>query len=722
MDACKGTPQTVIIEQFRDGATVRGYMMPSCRWITFFLSGISCPGFKRAETQGEPDIAEPFAAEARYFVESRLLNRDINVLLEGVDKFNNFYGTIQHRAGNISAELLKVGLAKVVDWSAKFSKDPEALYKAERVAKERRLRIWKDYVPPQRSAAAANATEFPGKVVEVISGDFMVIKDFAVPPVEHRIALSSIRSPKLGRRDEKDEPYAYEAREFLRSRLIGRKVTVGIDYIRALPNSTSETERVFASVLEGQNNVAIALVANGLASAMKHRGDDQDRSLYYDDIIQAEAAAARDKKGIHGDVTPPTRHINDVSQSSAQAQAKSIFTMIQRAGRHQGVVQHVVNGARFKILIPRQSCIVSFALSGMRCPQTGRRDGEPGEPYGEEAYLFSRDKCLQHDVEIEITGQDKIGTMIGTMWLHKKNHGVTLLTEGYARLSGRDSTEELEQAQLMAQAKRLRTWETYDAELESSRAAAEALEAVEISGPSEAEEVTVVEMRDPINFYVHAASAPKQLDYIGSRLAEMGGKSSDASFRPKVGDIVAAKFSEDGLWYRARIESRKGDQFEVHFVDYGNMDSCNIADMCPLGSTVPSLVQCPAQAIEYKLAHIKLPRDEDLLYEASGIVQDILGASGGKVRAKVEYRERSGRHHVSLMDPASGDNISSLLLRQGLAKLERRKQDTEGLKDDQEVAKRAHLNIWRYGDAADSDDEDKFFAQDVAKARAAAKK
>ena len=67
-------------------------------------------------------MAEPFAAEAKYFVESRLLNRDVHVLLEGVDKYNNFYGTIQHPAGNISQELLKVGLAKVVDWSAKFAK------------------------------------------------------------------------------------------------------------------------------------------------------------------------------------------------------------------------------------------------------------------------------------------------------------------------------------------------------------------------------------------------------------------------------------------------------------------------------------------------------------------------------------------------------------------------------------------------------------------------
>mmetsp|Transcript_10807 Transcript_10807/g.26760 ORF Transcript_10807/g.26760 Transcript_10807/m.26760 type:complete len:884 (-) Transcript_10807:255-2906(-) len=719
LEATRGVPQSVIVEQFRDGSTVRGFMMPSNRWITVFLSGISCPGFKRPEVQGEPDVAEPFAHEARYFVESRLLNREVNVLLEGVDKFNNFYGTVQHPAGNISAELLKVGLAKVVDWSAKFSKDPELLYKSERVAKERRLRIWKDYVAPVRSAAAAASSEFPGKIVEVISGDFMVIKDFAVPPVEHRIALSSIRAPKLGRRDDKDEAYAYEAREFLRSRLIGRKVTVGIDYIRPLPNSTSETERVFASVLEGHNNVAVALVANGLATAMKHRGDDQDRSLYYDDLLQAEAAAARDKKGLHSDVTPPPRHINDISQSSAQTQAKQMFTMLQRAGRHQGVVQHCVNGARFKVLIPRQSCVVAFALSGIRCPTTGRRDGEPGEPYGEEAYLFSRDKCLQHDVEVEITGQDKIGTMIGRLYLHKKDHAVTLLGEGYARLSGRDSTNELEEAEQQAQAKRLRTWENYDAELDAMRAA-EAVADIEIAAASSEEEVTVVEMVDPITFYVQAASAPKQLEYIGGRLAEMS-KAPQDSFRPKVGDIVAAKFSQDGDWYRARVEDRKGDQYKVLFVDYGNSDSCTSGDILPLGNSVPSLVSCPAQATEYKLAHIKLPKDEDMVYEAAGMIQDVLGESGGKVRAKVEYRERSGRHHVTMLDPANGENLSAMLLRNGLAKLERRKQDVEGLKDEQEKAKRAHLNIWRYGDAADSDDEDKFFAQDVAKAKAAKK-
>lgn len=40
--------------------------------------------------------------------------------------------------------------------------------------------------------------------------------------------------------------------------------------------------------------------------------------------------------------------------------------MLQRAGKHQGIVQHVVNGARFKVLIPKQSCVVSLALGGIR--------------------------------------------------------------------------------------------------------------------------------------------------------------------------------------------------------------------------------------------------------------------------------------------------------------------------------------------------------------------
>ena len=43
---------------------------------------------------------------------------------------------------------------------------------------------------------------------------------------------------------------------------------------------------------------------------------------------------------------------------------------------------------------------------------------------------------------------------------------------------------------------------------------------------------------------------------------------------PAVGELVAAKFTEDDTWYRASVKSNQGDsKFLVFYVDYGNV-SC----------------------------------------------------------------------------------------------------------------------------------------------------
>lgn len=55
---------------------------------------------------------------------------------------------------------------------------------------------------------------------QVVSGDCLVVND-AAAGAERRVFLSSIRAPRIGRREEKSEPYAAEAKEFLRNRLIG---------------------------------------------------------------------------------------------------------------------------------------------------------------------------------------------------------------------------------------------------------------------------------------------------------------------------------------------------------------------------------------------------------------------------------------------------------------------------------------------------------------------
>lgn len=40
--------------------------------------------------------------------------------------------------------------------------------------------------------------------------------------------------------------------------------------------------------------------------------------------------------------------------------------------------------------------------------------------------------------------------------------------------------------------------------------------------------------------------------------------------KPVVGDLVAAPFSEDNSWYRARILGVVRDDVDVYFVDYGD--------------------------------------------------------------------------------------------------------------------------------------------------------
>ncbi|MBA0741031.1 hypothetical protein Gogos_014205 [Gossypium gossypioides] len=85
-------------------------------------------------------------------------------------------------------------------------------------------------IPRQFMIKTSQESIFFSQVVEVVSGDCIVVADDSIPygsPLaERRVNLSSIRCPKMGnpRRDEKPTAYAREAREFLRTRLVGKQV------------------------------------------------------------------------------------------------------------------------------------------------------------------------------------------------------------------------------------------------------------------------------------------------------------------------------------------------------------------------------------------------------------------------------------------------------------------------------------------------------------------
>ena len=105
--------------------------------FTLILAGVASPrmGNPRASP---PTEDEAFAVDARDFVSTRLLHRELEMTIHGTDKAGVCaVGTVHHPRGNIAVELLKAGLARVSDWSARMmdSKDVPSFRIAENNAK-----------------------------------------------------------------------------------------------------------------------------------------------------------------------------------------------------------------------------------------------------------------------------------------------------------------------------------------------------------------------------------------------------------------------------------------------------------------------------------------------------------------------------------------------------------------------------------------------------------
>nr|XP_016496518.1 PREDICTED: staphylococcal nuclease domain-containing protein 1-like [Nicotiana tabacum] len=793
----KGKLIEAFVEQVRDGSTLRVYLLPDFQFIQVFIAGIQAPtmgrratsetvvnasitsdepnGESTTEPRATPTTAQrlaasaasvsevapdPYGREAKHFTETRVLNRDVRIVLEGVDKFSNLIGSVYYPDGesakNLGLELVENGYAKYIDWSANMLEGEvkKQLKDAELQAKKTRLRIWTNYVPPATNSKAIHDQNFTGKVVEVVSGDCLIIADdslpFGHPSAERRVNLSSIRTPKMGnpRRDEKPAPYAREAKEFLRNRLIGRQVHVSMEYSRKVgmadgpgaPASGTDSRvmdfgSVFLASKDGDDaspapsasgnqlagvNVAELLVGRGFATVVRHR-DFEERSNYYDALLSAESRAISGKKGMHSPKEPPVMHVTDLLAGPSK-KARDFLPFLQRNRRMSAVVEYVLSGHRFKLFIPKETCSIAFSISGVRCP--GR-----DEPYSEEAIALMRRKIMQRDVEIEVETVDRTGTFLGTLWESRSNVAVTLLEAGLARLQTSFGTDRIQDAHLLMQAEqaakrqKLKVWENYvEGEEVANGGAAEKRQKEEVK-------VTVTEVLGGGKFYVQLVSDQK-VAAIQKQLASLNLQEAPVigAFNPKKGDIVLAQFSADNSWNRAMIvnaprgavESSK-DKFEVFYIDYGNQEVVSYSQLRPLEASVSS---SPGLAQLCSLAHVKVPGlEDDYGQEAAYRLSELLLSGPKEFRAAIEEKDASGGKVkgqgtgtiflVTLVDPETDVSINATLLKEGLARMEKRRrwepkdkqQALDELEKYQTEARQKRLAMWEYGDV-ESDDED----------------
>merc|ERR550532_3791845 len=298
VDRMGGQPIDAIIESVRDGSTVRAFLLPDFYHVTLMMSGMRCPALKSGPDGKPLDFQEDFALEAQYFTESRLLQRDVKIVLESSNN-KTFVGSVIHPNGNIAEALLREGLGKTVDWSmACVTGGPAKYRQAETAAKEKKIRLWRNY-EPSGVVISARDKEFTGKVLEIVNGDAIMVKKNKTET--KKIFLASIRAPRLSEEDRANErprnfrplydiPYMFEAREFLRKKLIGQNVHVIVDFIQPASDD-GYPEKICGTITIGGVNVAEALVSKGLASVVRYSAGNDQRSSHYDDLLSAEEKA-----------------------------------------------------------------------------------------------------------------------------------------------------------------------------------------------------------------------------------------------------------------------------------------------------------------------------------------------------------------------------------------------------------------------------------------------
>jgi staphylococcal nuclease domain-containing protein 1 len=92
VDSHHGKPVEAVVEHVRDGCTIRAFVLPTFQYVTVMMSGIKCPMFK---IEGDKTIPEQFAEEAKFYTESRLLQRNVQIIFEGASN-QNLLGTVLH--------------------------------------------------------------------------------------------------------------------------------------------------------------------------------------------------------------------------------------------------------------------------------------------------------------------------------------------------------------------------------------------------------------------------------------------------------------------------------------------------------------------------------------------------------------------------------------------------------------------------------------------------
>jgi staphylococcal nuclease domain-containing protein 1 len=374
---------------------------------------------------------------------------------------------------------------------------------------------------------------------------------------------------------------------------------------------------------------------------------------------------------------------------------------------------------------------MTLVLAGVRAPRAGRTPQEKGEPFGQEALDLANRRCNQRDCEIDVHDIDKVGGFIGDLYVNRESFAKILVEEGLASVHEYSAEKSGNAAELLAAQSRAKEarkgiWHDWDpsqeAEEQGEMAVAESAADVSVTidkKPDDYRDIIITNIDS--NGKIKVQEIGKGTDALEALMEEFRqfhlNPTNSATLKdaPKAGDLVAAQFSEDGEWYRARIRSndRAAKVAEVVYIDYGNSEKQPWSKLRPLSQPQFAVQRLKPQAVDTQLSFVQLPASPDYLGDAIHYLYEL--TEGKRLVGSFDYVDtKEGISYVTIFDPNSeGSNkitesINRKIVLEGHALVARKLKAWErskvfepvlkSLREAEAEAKNERRGIWEYGD------------------------
>jgi staphylococcal nuclease domain-containing protein 1 len=601
------------------------YLKESKTYIKISLRFLAIPSSKE----------ESIYKSGKAYVERNYLHRDVKITLHSYDN-KGFTADLYDKKGSMAIYVLKNGYTKLYLGTSSFKTDElNSLKDAQSQARREKLRVWKnekdDIIAQDEQREkektkerSANKTElsFQGTFYQVHSGDSLSVRNKKTGEIV-RIFLSHLKAPTLAKpnSDESDQPWAWQAREFIRKVLVGKTIDCEFDYSRIMPKDGKKMN--FYSIwrsagkdsdanLTFDRNLNVEILEHGYASFINPRGDDEI-SKHLDLYSAAEKSSKEKKTGINSTKAPALSNFSDLI--SANKDKKKNYTKFLVGKKSIScVVEYCFSSTKFKLRIDENNCMIPFSLLGVKSVNKDKNNTELHDKLFNSALEYTNINTLQRDATCDIVQADRVGNYFGFLNFKGKNFSLNLLSEGFAVINNVGGVKingmaELKKAENKAETDKKNIW-NYEALVNSLKDLdGESLVSTKINEKHTDIKVRVTDYIDMNNFYVNILPN-KNLTKIEEVMEKYSsGQSKGIQLEAPInkGLMCAVKYPVDNNYYRGVITAVLKDQkYEVELIDFGTVEIVSISNLIKLDG---SIAQFEAQGLLCELAYLKFSQN-----------------------------------------------------------------------------------------------------------------